>query len=141
MLDQESFWEAECFAVITDGTRPAMSLTAEALTSRGKRVYIVDLSDQPEKTALRSVSQIPEGVDRAVIGVSRVDPAGVLDDLQEKGIGKIWLHWRMDTKGAKEKCTEYQMQCVADRCPMMYLSQGLNMHTIHQRVAKLLGKY
>jgi hypothetical protein len=43
MSEQESFWNQECFAVITDKTKPAMKLTIDELASRGKRVYVVDM--------------------------------------------------------------------------------------------------
>jgi hypothetical protein len=43
MSEQESFCNQECFAVITDKTKPAMKLTIDELASRGKRVYVVDM--------------------------------------------------------------------------------------------------
>ncbi len=49
MSEQESFWESECFAVVTDKTKPAMKWTIDELASRGKRVYIVDISGEPDQ--------------------------------------------------------------------------------------------
>ena len=52
MLQQESFWENGSYAVVTDNTKPAMKLTIEELTRKGKRVYVVDLSEKSDKGAL-----------------------------------------------------------------------------------------
>jgi len=49
MSEQESFWDAECFVVVTDKTKPAMKLTIDELTARGKKIYVVDMSDTPDK--------------------------------------------------------------------------------------------
>ncbi|MDQ1283453.1 MAG: CoA-binding protein, partial [Euryarchaeota archaeon] len=41
----------------------------EELISRGKMVYVVDMSQQPDKAAFRSVSEIPNDAELAVIGL------------------------------------------------------------------------
>ncbi|VVB69957.1 Uncharacterised protein [uncultured archaeon] len=141
MQEQESFWNAEIFAVITDKTKPAMKLTIDELAARGKAVYVVDMSERPDTKAIGSVSELPLGVDAAVIGLTRINPASVIEDLKKRGIKKCWIHWRTETPESKEKCIKSDMQCIAGRCPMMYLGQGFNIHTIHRSLAKLLGKY
>ncbi len=141
MLEQESFWDAECFAVITDKTRPAMKLTVDELLSRGKKVYVVDISDKPDKGTLQNISELPSEVDCAVIGLTKINPADAIEDLKKNGIKKCWIHWRTEAADAKKRCVESQIKCITGRCPMMYLSQGLNMHTMHKGMAKLLGKY
>jgi predicted CoA-binding protein len=139
--EQESFWNQECFAVITDKTKPAMKLTIDELASRGKRVYVVDMSDKPDKGTFQSISELPMDVDCAVIALTKTNPGDIIEDLKEKGIKKCWIHWRTDTPEAKEKCIGSQMQVITGRCPMMYLSQGFNIHTMHKGAAKVFGKY
>jgi predicted CoA-binding protein len=141
MSEQESFWDAECFVLVTDKTKPAMKLTIDELTARGKKVYVVDMSDAPDKGAFQSISELPLDVDRAIIGVTRTNPSDTIDDLEEKGIEKFWIHWRTETPELKKKSMESKMTCITGKCPMMYLSQGFNIHTLHKRIAKLLGKY
>jgi predicted CoA-binding protein len=141
MLEQETFWDGNCFVVITDKTKPAMKLTIEELVSRGKKVYVVDMSEEPDKAAFRNVSEIPSDTDYAVIGLTKTNPAEIIEDLKEKGIRKCWIHWRTETPEAKERCIESQMPVITGRCPMMYLGHGLNIHTMHGKLAKLLGKY
>jgi predicted CoA-binding protein len=76
-----------------------------------------------------------------VIGVTKTDPADAVMGLGKKGVRKIWLHWRTETPEAKKICSESQIQCITGKCPMMYLGHGLNMHTMHRSIAKLLGQY
>jgi predicted CoA-binding protein len=141
MSEQESFWDAERFVVITDKTKPAMKLTIDELSSRGKKVYVVDMSDTPDKGVIQSISELPLDAERAIIGVTRTNPADIINDLEEKGIEKFWIHWRTETPELKKKCMEPKMTCITGKCPMMYLSQGFNIHTLHKRIAKLIGKY
>jgi hypothetical protein len=141
MLDQESFWNAKSFVVVTDKTKPAMKMTIDNLASIGRKVYVVDMSDKPDDGTFQRVSDIPSGADRAVIGITKSNPADVIEVLKKRGIRKFWIHWRTETPESRQKCSEPQMQCIAGRCPMMYLSKGLNIHTMHGSLMKLLGKY
>jgi predicted CoA-binding protein len=141
MLDQESFWENNSFAIVTDNTKPAMKLTIDELARRGKRVYVVDLSDSPGKGVMNSISDLSSEIDCAVIGLKKENTENAIVELGKKGIKKCWIHWRTQTPQAKQKCIEYQMQCIFGKCPMMYLSRGLNIHTMHGSLLKLMGKY
>ena len=141
MLEQESFWNAGSLAVITDRTKPAMKWTIDELTKREKKVYVVDMSDKPEKGTLVNISELPPGVDRAVIGVTKTNPAKVMDDLRKKGIDKFWIHWNTETPEVEKIRAVSQIQCITGKCPMMYLGHGINMHTMHRGIAKLMGKY
>jgi predicted CoA-binding protein len=141
MLEQESFWDAECFVVITDKTKPAMKWTIEELASRGKRVYVVDMSDKPDKETFRSVSELPSDIDCAVVGLTKINPADTIEELEKKGIKRCWIHWRTETPELKERCTKSRIQCITGRCPMMYLCHGLNIHSMHRGLARLLGRY
>lgn len=141
MLEQESFWNAESLAVITDGTKPAMKWTVDELTKRGKKVYVVDMSGKPDKGTLKDISELPPGVDCAVVGVTKTNPADALESLEKKGIKKLWIHWRTETPEVEKRCSVSQMQCITGRCPMMYLAHGLNIHTMHRGIAKIIGKY
>ena len=118
-----------------------MKLTIDELARRGKRVYVVDLSDNPDKEMMLRISDLPLYVDCAIVGVKKENTENAIVELSLKGIKKCWIHWRTQTVPAKQKCKELQMQCISGKCPMMYLSRGLNIHTMHGSLAKLLGKY
>ena len=141
MSEQESFWNAGSLAVITDKSKPAMKWTIDELTKRGKKVYVIDMSDKPDKGTLQNVSELPSGVDCAVIGVTKRDPADAMEILENKGINKFWIHWMTETPDVKKRCSGSQIQCITGKCPMMYLGHGINIHTMHRGFAKLMGKY
>jgi hypothetical protein len=141
MLEQESFWNAGSFTVITDKTKPAMKWTIDELTKRGKKVYVVDMSGKPEMGALQDISELPPGVDCAVIGVTKLNPAHVMEGLEKKGINKFWIHWMTQTPEVEKRSNKSQIHCITGRCPMMYIGHGINIHTIHRGIAKLMGKY
>ncbi|MDF1557847.1 MAG: hypothetical protein P1P80_06685 [ANME-2 cluster archaeon] len=139
--EHESFWDSNNFAVITDRTKPAMKWTINELTKRGKTVHIVDLSNKPAEGTLQDVSALPDGIQGAVIGVTSLQPADVVEALAGKGINNIWVHWMTETPEVKEKCDQYQLQCLTGRCPMMYLGGSISIHAIHRGIAKLAGRY
>jgi len=137
----ESFWDFNNFAVITDRTKPAMKWTINELVKGGKTVNTVDLSDQPTEDALTDVSELPDSIQAAVIGVTEKQPADVVEALAGKGIKNIWIHWMTETPEALEKCNQHRMECLTNRCPMMYLGGSISIHAIHRNIAKLVGKY
>ena len=142
MTEQESFWDYESFAVVTDGTKPAMKWTIEELKGRGKRIFVVDLSDRPEEGSTAAISDLPSGIDCAVIGLTSQNPVDAVEEIRKKGINKLWIHWRTDTIAVNRKCQESELQCITGRCPMMYLANdGLNMHSMQRALAKILRKY
>lgn len=138
---RENFWNAEAFAIINDKTKPAMKWTVSELKKRGKKVHVLDLSDSPEPGSLKSVSDLPEGIDHVVIGVTKSEPADLLPALQEKGAKIIWFHWNTETQKALETCTSLGFECVTEHCPMLYLGSGISIHGVHRAIAKMTGKY
>jgi predicted CoA-binding protein len=139
--EYESFWDCNNFAVITDQTKPAMKWASNELKKRGNTVHIVDLSNRPVENALTDTSELPDGIEAAIIGVTTKQPADVVEALAGKGIKKIWIHWMTDTPEALEQCSQHQMECLTNRCPMMYLGGSISIHAVHRNIAKLVGKY
>jgi predicted CoA-binding protein len=139
--DWIKFWDANTFAVITDNTKPAMKWTASELKKQGRKVYIVDLSDKPDPGSLKSVSELPTGLDRAIIGITKSEPGDLIPVLKEKGAKKVWIHWKTETEKALGACRDEELEYLAGRCPMMYLGSGLSIHGVHRAIAKMTGNY
>ncbi len=139
--DWENFWNANVFAVITDNTKPAMKWAASELKKRGKKVYVVDLSDKPDPGSLKNVSELPGVLDRAIIGITKSEPADLIPTLKEKGTKKVWIHWKTETEKALGACRDENLEYLAGRCPMMYLGSGLSIHGLHRTIAKMTGNY
>ena len=139
--EQESFWNANSYAVVTDKSKPAMKWTINALNKKGKRVSVVDMSDDPEEGTFKSVSELPEGIENMVIGLTKSEPANVLSELENSNIKRYWVHQATNTPKVEEWCGATNKDCSTGKCPMMYLSEGIGMHTIHRGINKLRGKY
>lgn len=139
--EREKFWDAETFAIITDRTKPAMKWTALELKNRGKKVYLVDLSEKPDPDSLKDISSLPSGINHAVIGITKTEPADLIPLLRERGANRIWLHWTTETEKALETCRELNLECMTEHCPMIYLGNGLSIHGVHRAIAKITGKY
>ncbi|MCC4769638.1 hypothetical protein FXV91_05295 [Methanosarcina sp. DH2] len=139
--DWENFWNANTFAVITDNTKPAMKWAASELKKRGRKVYVVDLSDKPEPGSLKNVSELPGGLDRAIVGITKSEPGDLIPALKEKGAKKVWIHWKTETEKALSACEEENLEYLAGRCPMIYLGSGLSIHGMHRTIAKMTGNY
>jgi predicted CoA-binding protein len=118
-----------------------MKLTIDELQRRAKKVYVVDLSDNPDHGTVHSIQDIPSNLDCAVVGLQKAKTENAIIELKKKGILRCWIHWRTDTDQAKERCAQLQMQYIAGKCPMMYLSHGLNIHTIHASLSRLREKF
>ncbi|HII80084.1 MAG TPA: CoA-binding protein [Methanosarcina sp.] len=139
--DWINFWNANVFAVITDNTKPAMKWAASELKKRGKNVYLVDLSDKPAADSLKNISELPGGIDRAIIGITKSEPGNLIPTLKEKGTKKVWIHWKTETEKVLGACRDENLECLAGRCPMMYLGSGLSIHGLHRTIAKMTGNY
>ena len=139
--ERESFWDAKTYAFVTDHTKPAMKWAISELKNRGKNVYVIDLSDKPEPGYLRKVSELPIGLDCAILGVTKVDPGDLIPTLKKKVITKIWINWRTETEKVLATCKAEGLECMTEHCPMMYLGTGLSIHGMHRAIAKMTGKY
>lgn len=140
-FDRENFWEVQTFAIITDHTKPAMKWTASELKKRGKKVYVVDLSENPDPDSLTDVASLPIGIDRVIIGITKTEPGDIIPIFAEKNVKYIWLHWNTDTEKSVDACQKHGLKCITGYCPMMYLGSSLSMHGIHRGIAKIKGKY
>lgn len=138
-IDYSEFWDADEYVVVDDKTKPAIKWASNELKKRGKTVYYVDLSNRPELDSIKSVGEVPDGVENAVIGLTTMEPADVMKQLFDKGVVNTWIHWRTDTPAVRELCADHR--CFTGRCPMMYLGNDLSIHGVHRAIAKLMGNY
>jgi hypothetical protein len=137
----EEFWGNRSFVVITDGTKPAMKWTINELKKRGKNLLVVDLSDKPDIDAITEVSEIPTSAENVIIGVTRTEPAFIIQELKTKGITNYWIHMGTDTCDVEHLTYDPELDIITKRCPMMYLGKDASIHGIHRFIARLIGKY
>ena len=65
-----------------------MKWAASELKNRGKKVYLVDLSGEPDPNSLKNVISLPSGIANAVIGITKSDPGDLVPLLREKAQGQ-----------------------------------------------------
>jgi hypothetical protein len=138
--EREEFWKKQSFVVITDNTKPAMKYTIDELTKRGKELYIFNLSTNPDKEDIKSLDDIPDNVENAVLGITISDPADFVQALKTRGCSNFWIHWRTETPGI-EGMRDSGIRIIKGKCPMMYLGKDFSIHGLHRSIAKLTGKY
>ncbi|WP_406662098.1 hypothetical protein V7O66_05795 [Methanolobus sp. ZRKC3] len=138
---QEDFWDRKNFVVVSDGTKPAMKWTINELRKRGKNLLVVDLSDKPDEESINDISDIPNKAENVVIGVTKSEPAEIIQKLKSKGITSYWVHMGTDTCDVEHLTYDPELDIITKRCPMMYLGKDASIHGIHRFVSRILGKY
>ncbi|KXS42285.1 hypothetical protein HWN40_07760 [Methanolobus zinderi] len=138
---QEEFWKRDNFAVITDGTKPALKWAIDELRKRDKNIYVVDLSEKPASGSLTSISDLPDKVENVIIGITTTEPARIIEELAAKGITDFWVHWKTDTCDVEHLTYDPELDIITGRCPMMYLGKSMSIHGFHRIIARSLGKY
>jgi hypothetical protein len=141
VLKQEEFWERDNFLVVTDGTKPAIKWTINELRKRGKALTVLDYSDKPFEGSIQDISSVPDSLRNVVIGITKKEPARIIENLAERGISDFWVHWKTDTCDVNHLEYKPGLNIITGRCPMMYLGSGASMHGFHRLVSKVFGKY
>ncbi|WMW24709.1 hypothetical protein RE474_11555 [Methanolobus sediminis] len=141
LTKQEEFWERDNFLIITDGTKPAMKWTIDELRKRGKSFTVLDYSDKSIEGSIQDISEVSASVKNVVIGITKREPARIIEKLAEKGIVDFWVHWKTDTCDVNHLEYYPNLNVITGKCPMMYLGSGASIHGFHRFVAKALGQY
>lgn len=138
---QEEFWERDNFLVITDGTKPAIRWTIDELKKRGKAITVLDLSEKPVAGSVKDIGSVPDTVKNVIIGLTKSEPARLIEKLAERGIVDFWVHWKTDTCDVNHLEYDPKLRIITGRCPMMYLGSDVSIHGFHRVIAKTFGKY
>ncbi len=138
---QEKFWERDNYLVVTDGTKPAIKWTIAELKKRGKTLTVLDYSDKPLEDSIQDISAVPDSTENVVIGVTKREPARIIEKMAERGTSDFWVHWKTDTCDVNHLEYEPGLNIITGRCPMMYLGSSASIHGFHRFVAMALGKY
>lgn len=139
--DAESFWEGNNYLVVTDRSKPAIKLTIEELKKRGMSVQVMDIKGMGTDKINAGLESLSLPVEKAVIGITAVEPADIINYLMSKGCKDIWVHWRTDTEKVREIAYGAGNNILIGRCPMLYLGNGLSIHGMHRLISRSFGKY
>ncbi len=143
--DKEQFFQLHSFAVIgNSSTKKFPVITYRNLRRMGKKVYPVDLGGRSSiegDRAYGSLAALPEPVDGAIVEVKKADTLDAVKAVAAAGIKEVWLHQLSDTPEALAFCREQGAHVRHGSCAVMYTNDRLSYHTVHQKLARLLGKY
>jgi len=143
--DKERFFELHSYAVIGNTrTKKFPVITYRNLRRMGKKVYPIDLGGRTEiegDRAYCNVAELPEPVEGAIVEVKRPETLAAVKAVAAAGIKDVWLHQMSDTPEAVAFCREQGANVRYGSCAVMYTNKRLSYHTVHQKLARLLGKY
>jgi predicted CoA-binding protein len=137
----EKFWEGKNYLVITDSSKPAIKMTIDELKKRGMSVQVINIRGMDEDKINASLKALSLPIDKIVIGITKMEPALIMNYLIEKGCKDIWVHWRTDTEKVRQMASNKDYNILIGKCPMLYLGKGVSIHGVHRLIARSLGKY
>lgn len=90
---------------------------------------------------VRSVRDLPPGMENLYIVTPAKETAGVVRDALEYGIRKIWIQQSSDTPEALELAREKGVPVIHGRCMMMFAEPVGSIHGFHRWIIRLFGRY
>ncbi|MFZ5430139.1 MAG: CoA-binding protein [Bacteroidota bacterium] len=90
---------------------------------------------------VKSVKDLPEGVDLLYIVTPKKETLSVVRDAAEKGIRKIWIQQASDTQEALDLAKQHNMTVISGRCMMMFAEPVGSIHNVHRWFSRVFGTY
>jgi len=140
----QNFINSKSIAVI--GVSPSSKKMGNAiyktLRDNGHKVYPVHPFEETimGDKAFKDVRSLPDGIDAAVIAISPDKAEGVMDDITQCGIKKIWFQRGADFSAAIRKAEAAGMDVVSKKCILMYAPPVKGIHSFHRFLAKIFGR-
>jgi predicted CoA-binding protein len=113
------------------------------LKKKGYEIHPV----HPEATEIdgipcvRSLDDLPSGIDRLYIVTSPDQTTGIVQQAVKRGISKIWIQQKSETKEALEIAQTHNIPVISGRCIMMFLEPVGGFHGFHRWLTRLFGGY
>ena len=142
--EHERFFEHRRYAVVGHTSeRPFPRLTYRGLKQAGKEVFAVDPSAPTVEgdRAWADLASLPGRLDGALLELPRAETAAWVERAADAGIPRVWIHQNSESPEALEVAERRGLEVHTGGCAVMYLARGLNAHTLHKGVWKILGRY
>ena len=122
-------------------------IVSRDLKTRGYDVVGVNpklpASDDFEVAA--NLAHLAKPVDAAYVMVPASEAMRVVQECNEHGIRRVWLHRGVGegavSPDAVAYCQEHEMSCVPGECIEMYLENPSLIHRLHRGFRKLTGRF
>jgi len=113
------------------------------LKARGFRVYPVHpaLTTYDGDPCFRTLRDIPQGVEAAVVAVSPFHADEVVHDAHAAGIKRLWFQQGADFRDVALTAEAYGIATVTGKCILMYAGEVTGIHAVHRFFAKVFRTY
>lgn len=93
---------------------------------------------------VRSVTELPDGLDGAIVMVAAERSADVVQDCVDHGIPRIWLHKGVGPSSVSEEavaiCRDHGVEVVDGACPLMFAEPTGWFHRVHRAEQRITGR-
>lgn len=112
------------------------------LKERGFQLYPVNphtksIDGEP---CYRSLEELPEKVENAVVMVPEFKTAQVVREANEAGIRRLWIQQGSESEAALRYCEAHGISVIHGQCILMYAEPVKSFHKLHRWVWKAIGK-
>jgi hypothetical protein len=144
-MDQNAaeFVKSKTLAVVGVSKRKFGGSIYRTLKARGFKVYPVhplreSFDGDP---CVRKLTELPDGVDAAVVAVSPLHAEDVVRDARVAGIKKLWFQQGADFRDVALMAEAYGIKTVTGKCILMYAGDVTGIHAVHRFFAKVFKTY
>ncbi len=137
------FVKSKQFAVVGVSKRKFGGSIYRTLKARGFKVYPVHpaLTTYDGDPCFRTLQDMPEHVDAAVIAVSPLHAEEVVRDAHKAGVKNLWFQQGADFREVALMAEAYGMKTVTGKCILMYAGEVTGVHAVHRFFAKVFRTY
>ena len=128
------------------GGKHGGNVVYQRLKARGYEVYPVNPNADVVEgdRCYHDLRSIPGGVDAVVIATRPEVASSVVQECQELGISRVWMHRSFGagsvSKEAHEACRANGIASIAGGCPLMYGPNSDGGHRFMKAIAGLFGQ-
>ena len=141
--DAAAFVKSEHIAVVGVSKRKFGGSIYRTLKKRGCHVYPVHplMSAFDGDPCMRSLTDLPDHVDAAVVAVSALHAEEVVRDAHKARIKTLWFQQGPDFREVALMAEAYGIKTVTGKCILMYAGEVTGIHAVHRFFAKVFKKY
>jgi len=133
---------ARCLAVVGVSEKKFGGYVYRELRKRGRKVYPLHPTRESfdGDRCYACLSDLPTGVEAAIVVISPQAAVAVVDDARRAGIGCLWFQQGADFSEAVGQAEAAGIDTITGKCIMMYAAPVTGIHRIHRFVWKLIGR-
>jgi hypothetical protein len=145
LKDIQEFLEPKKLAIAGASRNPKKfgGTVVTEMVKRGYKLFPVhpDADEIQGVTCYKSITDLPEGVDRLYIVTRKNVSAGLVREAAARGIRMIWIQQHSETPEALEVAGGSGIRVIQGKCIFMFLDPVSGPHAFHRWVSKLFGSY